>query len=796
MRPDALARALKGLALDLRWAWSPTFTKLWEYIDAEQWRLVCSPWIMITQLGKTRLEALGNDPAFLALVEECRKEQRRAFGTPGWFASVAKGSDLHTVAYFSMEFGLSEGLPIYSGGLGVLAGDHLKAASDLGVPVVGIGLLYGEGYFRQIIAPDGMQQELYPRNEPDQLPLVALRSKDGERIRIPLAFPGRTVFVRVSEVVVGRVRLFLLDTNDAANTPADRAITARLYGGGKEVRLAQEFVLGIGGCRVLRTLGFVPEVRHLNEGHAAFAIFEHAHWLCQEHGFSFEEALMVTRAGNIFTTHTAVEAAFDRFDNALATRYLKVYAQEIGVDVETLLAYGRPHRQPGEAFTMPYLAIRGCGYINAVSRLHGEVSRELFQPEFPRHAVADVPVGSITNGVHVPTWSSATADVLSSDVSDAELWAMRRQNRAALIEGARSRLTRRLLLADASPERLDAASRALDETVLTIGFARRFTSYKRATLLLSQPERLARLLSDQQRPMQIVIAGKAHPDDTYGKTMVRDWVQFAERSDVRNRVVFIDDYDLFVAEELVQGADVWLNTPKRPWEASGTSGMKVLVNGGLNLSELDGWWVEGYHPTVGWALGDGQNHGDDAAWDHQEAEQLYHLLEHDIAPKFYDRDEHGIPQAWLAMMRTSMKTLTPAFSAERMVREYTQNYYLKAAEGFTKRVGDTSRLSKKLRDIFAHLKSAWSGISFGALQEIGRLIRVEVALGSIDPQHVRVELFADTPAEHIALTRDEDGSYSGEVPGERPLSDYTARVRPQVEDAILPLELPLITWQR
>ena len=796
MRPDALARALKGLALDLRWAWSPTFTKLWEYIDAEQWRLVCSPWIMITQIGKKRLELLGNDSVFIGLVEDCRKEQRRAFATPGWFARVNTSNELHTVAYFSMEFGLSEGLPIYSGGLGVLAGDHLKAASDLGVPIVGIGLLYGEGYFRQILAADGMQQELYPRNEPDQLPIVALRDEDGERIRVPLEFPGRTVYVRVSEVVVGRVRLFLLDTNDAANTPADRAITARLYGGGKEVRLAQEFVLGIGGCRVLRKLGFTPEVRHLNEGHAAFAIFEHARWLSEDHGMTFEEALVATRAGNIFTTHTAVEAAFDRFDNGLATRYLKVYAREIGVDLETLLAYGRPNAQPGEAFTMPYLAIRGCGYINAVSRLHGDVSRELFQPEFPRHAVADVPVGSITNGVHVPTWSSATVHGLAPDASNAELWNVRRVNRAALIQGARARLLRRLRLADASEERIAAARAALDPDVLTIGFARRFTSYKRATLLLSQPDRLARLLLHAQRPIQIVIAGKAHPDDTYGKTMVRDWVQFAERSDVRHRVIFVDDYDLFVAEELVQGADVWLNTPKRPWEASGTSGMKVLVNGGLNLSELDGWWVEGYHPSVGWALGDGANHGDDPAWDLHEAEQLYGLLENEIAPKFYNRDAQGIPQAWLEMMRASMKTLTPAFSAERMVREYTENYYLRAASGFVKRIDNKTAIVKKLPETFKFLRAAWHELAFGALQENGRHIRVEIDLGSIDPRHVRVELFADFPVEHITLVRNADGSYAGDVPGKRSIFDYTARVVPNVPDAILPLELPLMTWQR
>lgn len=796
MRPDALSRALKGLALDLRWAWSPTFTKLWERIDAEQWRSICSPWIMITQLGKTRLEALGNDETFMALVDDCRKEQRSSFATPGWFAQVSKGSGLHTIAYFSMEFGLSEGLPIYSGGLGVLAGDHLKAASDLGLPVVGIGLLYGEGYFRQILAADGMQQELYPRNEPDQLPIIALRNADGERIRVPLAFPGRAVYVRVSEVVVGRVRLFLLDTNDAANTPADRAITARLYGGGKEVRLAQEFVLGIGGCRVLRLLGFTPEVRHLNEGHAAFAIFEHAHWLSEEHGLTFEQALLATRAGNIFTTHTAVEAAFDRFDNALATRYLKVYAREIGVNLETLLAYGRPTGVPGEAFTMPYLAIRGCGYINAVSRLHGEVSRELFQPEFPRHAIPDVPVGSITNGVHVPTWSSATAHALPEDASDADLLRMRRQNRLALIEGARARLLRRLLLADASEERLSAARTALDPDVLTIGFARRFTSYKRATLLLSQPDRLARLLLHAERPLQIVIAGKAHPDDTYGKTMVRDWVQFAERSDVRHRVVFVDDYDLFVAEELVQGSDVWLNTPKRPWEASGTSGMKVLVNGGLNLSELDGWWVEGYHPNVGWAMGDGANHGDDPAWDTHEAEQLYELLENEIAPKFYNRDANGVPQEWFAMMRASMKLLTPAFSAERMVREYTVRYYIHAATAYVKRMSNEAQIAKMLPEQMAGIRTAWQSLQFVSHSENGRRISVEVDLGLLDPAHVRIELFADHPADHIQLVRDADGSYYCDVPGARSLSDYTVRAVPFIENAILPLELPLMTWQR
>jgi starch phosphorylase len=796
MSSERLARDLRGLALDLRWAWSPAFTKLWEYIDAQEWRTICSPWIMVSQLGKSRLAALAADAVFIALVDACRDEQRRALATPGWFSRVKKGAQLHTVAYFSMEFGLSEALPIYSGGLGVLAGDHLKAASDLGVPIVGVGLLYGEGYFRQILAADGLQQELYPRNEPNQLPIARLRNAEGEPICVRLAFPGRMVRVRVWEVAVGRVRLLLLDTNDAANTPADRAITARLYGDGKELRLAQELVLGVGGCRVLQELGISPEVRHLNEGHAAFAIFEHARRLRDEHELDFQEALIATRAGNIFTTHTAVEAAFDQFEKALATRYLGVYANEIGVDLEMLLAYGRPHGGHGDAFIMPYLAVRGCGYINGVSRLHGEVSRELFWAEFPRHSVADVPIGSITNGVHLPTWSSPAAHALGTDPSDTELWAMRTANRTALIEGARARLLRRLRLADASSERIASAERALDPQILTLGFARRFTAYKRVTLLLSQPERLIRLLRDPRRPMQIVIAGKAHPADSFGKTLVRDWVQFAERAEARERVVFVDDYDLFVAEELVRGADVWLNTPRRPWEASGTSGMKVLANGGLNLSELDGWWVEGYHPSVGWALGDGENHDDEPDWDQREAEQLYHLLEDEVLPKFYDYDEAGLPRAWLAMMRTGMTYLAPAFSAERMVREYTTDYYLPAAERFVRRIEHQGLTAKRLHGLFGELHEQWSDLQFVMHTVEGRTVEVELEHGRIDPDLIHVELFTDFPVERLPFIREAGGSYRCTVPGGRPLNAYTARVVPRIAEAILPLELPLMTWQR
>jgi starch phosphorylase len=627
---------------------------------------------------------------------------------------------LTTVAYFSMEFMLGEALPIYSGGLGNVAGDQLKAASDLGVPVVGIGLLYQEGYFRQAIAADGSQLALYPINDPGQLQITPVRAASDEWVRLQIHLPAYAMWVRVWQAQVGRLKLYLLDLNDPENPPIVRGITNELYGGGLETRITQEIVLGIGGWRLLRTLGLNPEVCHLNEGHAAFAILERALDFMKSTGQPFEVALQVTRAGNLFTTHTPVAAGFDRFPPDLVKLHLGNYAEsQLGLSFRDLMALGRQNPDNDqEPFNMAYLALRGSGAVNGVSQLHGEVSRSIFQPLFPRWPQDEVPIGHVTNGIHVPTWDSQAADELWTShcgkerwlgemdqaeeairrVPDQELWAMRQASRQVLVNQVRQRYSQQLADSGASPEDIAQAGQILNPEALTLGFARRFATYKRPTLLLHDPGRLMRLLTDPQRPVQLLIAGKAHPADEAGQEMIRQWVQFTRRPEVLGRVIFLSDYDMLLTEQLVGGVDVWVNNPRRPWEACGTSGMKVLVNGGLNLSELDGWWAEAYQPQVGWALGDGQEHGDDPNWDAAEAEALYAILENEVIPNFYTRNADGLPADWLAKMRESMATLTAQFSANRAIRQYTKEHYLPQAAAYEARRLQQSALGRSQTD--------------------------------------------------------------------------------------------------
>src|ERR1700733_11610903 len=652
--------ALAELALDVRGSWNHAADALWRKLDSELWDLTHNPWVVLQTVSRKRLQRASADAQFRDQLEMLLRSRRQALDAPAWFQSSYPQSALKRVAYFSMEFMLSEALPIYSGGLGNVAGDQLKAASDLGVPVVGVGLLYQQGYFRQVIDHEGAQRALFPYNDPGQLPISPLRTADGEWLRIKIDLPGYSVWLRTWQVQIGRVQLYLLDSNDAANFPAWRGITSELYGGGPELRLQQELLLGIGGWRLLAALGIRPQVCHLNEGHAAFAVLERARAWMQESGQDFTAALATTRVGNLFTTHTAVAAGFDRFAPELIEQYLGEYARSaLGISTEQLLALGRASPQDwSESFNMAYLAIRGSGAVSGVSRLHGKVSRQIFGNLFPRWPEDEVPVGYITNGVHMPTWNSVQAQALwasagaadcwqSPDgaaaagirsVSDADLWRFRNESRTALIESARARLARMMMISGESQDTTEGARQLLDPKVLTLGFARRFATYKRPNLLLRDTARLLRLLSNADCPVQLIIAGKAHPADEPGQALIRQWLQFIRGTDARNHVIFLADYDMDVAEQLVQGADVWINTPRRPWEACGTSGMKVLVNGGINLSELDGWWVEAYSPEVGWALGDGQEHGDDPGWDAAEADALYSILEWKVIPEFYARD--------------------------------------------------------------------------------------------------------------------------------------------------------------
>jgi starch phosphorylase len=617
------------------------------------------------------------------------------------------------------------------------------------------------------------------------------------------------------------------------NFPAHRGITSELYGGGPELRLQQEMLLGIGGWRLLAALGLQPEVCHLNEGHAAFAVLERARGFMEATAQPFEVALAVTRAGNLFTTHTAVAAGFDRFPPALIEQYLGHYAeQKLGITRHDLLALGRQNPDDAsESFNMAYLAIRGSGAVNGVSRLHGEVSRQLFAPLFPRWPEGEIPVGHVTNGVHMPTWDSAPADdlwtkacgkdrwlgtteTLEQDirrVSDASLWQFRTAASQSLVAYARARLSLQLAVSGAPPEAVDGAKHLFDPHVLTLGFARRFATYKRPNLLLRDPERLLRLLTNPQRPVQLIMAGKAHPADQAGQALIQEWTRFIRRPEARPHVIFLSDYDMDLTEHLVQGVDVWINTPRRPWEACGTSGMKVLVNGGLNLSELDGWWAEAYTPEVGWALGDGQEHGDDPAWDATEAGALYDLLEREVIPEFYARDEEGIPTAWVARMRESMARLTPRFSAHRAVREYTEQHYVPAAAAYRERAANQGAMGRKMVAWQHSLDQEWGSVRFGALRvetdEAHHAFEVEVFLGALDPQAVRVELYADGSngdepvREEMKRVRQLDGApggyvYSAAVPATRPPGDYTARVMPHCDGVAIPLEDARIVWQR
>jgi len=834
---------LGDLAADLRWTWSHGADHLWRALDDAAWATSQNPWHLLREVPRERLERLAADESFVGEVHRLAAAREKYLADGGWFSSAHGSRGPHGIAFFSMEFGLGEALPLYAGGLGVLAGDYLKAASDLGVPAVGVGLLYQEGYFRQTIGSDGVQHELYPYNEPSLLPIAPALASDGRSLYVELEFPGRLLHLRIWHAIVGRVRLYLLDTNDPRNSPADRGITSKLYGGDSGTRFLQEVVLGIGGWRLIDTLGLDVDVCHLNEGHPAFAILERARCFMNATNvpgktpLSFHEALWATRAGNVFTTHTAVSSAFDRFGAGFVEEhlpYVRIYAERLGISLPEILALGR--RNPddvNESFNLAYLAIRGCATTNGVSALHGVISRRLFQDLFPRWPEHEVPITHVTNGVHTPTWDSPPVDRLwetwcgkdrwrgdqmdagagMTKVPDEELWACRNEARATLVDVVRHRLGRQLAFRGEQSRFVDDAKSVLDPNALTLGFARRFTEYKRPALLLRDRARLIRLLTDRDRPVQLLVAGKAHPSDELGKRAIREWVTLAQEHGLRDRLVFLEDYDMTLAHELVRGVDVWINTPRRPWEACGTSGMKVLVNGGLNLSELDGWWAEAYSATMGWAIDGRADEGvadDDASRDEREAEQLYRILEAEVVPEFYARDTRGLPVRWLARVRASMGSLAPRFSANRMVREYVDALYAPAATRHRQRTGDDARVARELALWRDGIDRAWSGVTFGAFdvraERDGYHFSVCVDLGVIEPSMVRVELYAEPTAADAGVRtqmelvhRGDRGhglTYSAFVATARPSSHFTPRVIPFHPEACVPAEGGLIAWQR
>lgn len=828
--------SLRSIALDLRWSWSHEGDALWGYIDEKLWERTLNPWTVLQGASRERLKQLSSDKKFLEKLQAFEAARTEYLTKPGWFREADGHKKVGGIAYFSMEFGLGSALPIYAGGLGILAGDVLKSASDLDIPVIGIGLLYQEGYFRQLIDSQGMQLETYPYNEPASLPVEPVILPEDGWLRIGLELPGRILQLRVWKAMVGRVTLYLLDANDPVNSPLDRGITAKLYGGGPELRLMQEIVLGVGGWRVIEALHPEVDICHVNEGHAAFAIIERARQLALKSNLDFWEALWATRAGNLFTTHTPVAAGFDRFPADLLRKYLPYVEGALhgrGVKIDDVLALGRadPHNTE-EPFNMAFLAQRGSAVTIGVSRLHGEVSRRIFQPLFPRWPSCEVPINYVTNGIHIPTWDSAGADKLWNKVygkgrwrsptgkarepispdmiSDEELWSMRGEGRQRLVRYARIHLSRQMREGGFGLDEVRRADTVLDPNVLTLGFARRFTEYKRPNLLLRDLERFDKLLHNTAYPVQIVVAGKAHPADTVGKEMIQSWINLARNPRYRHHVLFLEDYDISLAQEMTQGVDVWINTPRRPWEACGTSGMKVLVNGGINCSTLDGWWDEAYTDEVGWSIGDGSG-GAAEDVDARDIQSLYEVLEKQVIPEFYDRDGHGLPRAWLKRIRESMGRLTPEFSGARMMTDYVEQAYLPQAKSVRERLKDNCAAAKSMNNWARGVFSRWNSLHIGqpvASTSDGSVhVVVPVYLGEVDPASVRVEMFADQTAEHapevIMLHQEHPiaGStngyiFAGAVVSPRPLEDYTVRVVPYHPQAYLPAELPLIAWQK
>ena len=828
---DMLAQ-LSELAMDLRWTWDHATDKIWRQLDPVLWELTQNPLVVLQTVSRERIEKALVDPIVREIIIELTDAKRQHTLAPAWFQNTYPQSPLTGVAFFSMEFMLSEALPIYSGGLGNVAGDHLKTASDLGVPLYGIGLLYQQGYSRQVIYSNGAQQYVAPFNDPGQLPVSPLRDAKGEWLRIEIKLPGYAVWLRTWKAQVGRVNLYLLDSNDAANFPVLRGITSELYGGDATMRLLQELILGIGGWRLLKALGLRPEVVHLNEGHSAFAVVERAACLMEELPLSFDEALTITRSGTLFTTHTAVGAGFDLYDPHLLEQYLGAYVNNrLKLSFPSFLALGRKNPQdPSEPFNTAFLAIHGSRSVNGVSRLHGQISRQLFAGLFPRWPLEEVPVGHVTNGVHMSTWDSAEADRLWTEtcgkerwlgalddlpqhmcaISDTQLWAMRNEQKASFVNYLRYRYSQQLAMTGMPLTDIEGAKEIFDPAVLTLGFARRFAGYKRPNLLLTEPGRLKQILANEEKPVQLVIAGKAHPADAAGKAMIRQWVQFIRQESLQQKVVFLSDYDMHLSEHLVQGVDLWINTPRRPWEACGTSGMKVLVNGGLNLSELDGWWDEAYRPEFGWAIGDNSSHDGDPSWDAKEAEQLYTHLEREVIPAFYHRSEDGVPVAWVEKIRQSMGRLTPQMSSNRSLRDYVDMYYLPAAEVYRQRLAGNGAKGKALAGWKNNLEKNWPTLSFGHVTvkpgKTEHLFSVQVHPGKLSIDDFSVEIFADGKdggkAEKYCLTacrslpaQEDSVTFCTTIPVSRNAADFTARIIPRNKDLLIPLEAPLICWE-
>ena len=845
---------LEALAYNMFWSWNAEYIDLFKRIDPKLWE-ACghNPVKLLGSVSQARLEDLALNDGFVYHLEKATEDIKEQLEAPTWFEKVYSNKTKPLIAYFSAEFGLHESLPIYSGGLGILAGDHLKSASDLGVPLIGIGLLYQKGYFQQYLNTDGWQQEHYNQNDFYNMSVKPVRKKSGRSLKIKVSFPGRSVSVKVWQVQVGRIVLYLLDTNVPENSPEDRGITSSLYGGAEEMRICQEIILGIGGLKALEAMKIEPTVCHMNEGHAAFMALERVRKMQSSKKMTFDEALEATRSSNVFTVHTPVAAGCDEFKPELMDKYFGHYWGKLGLNRKDFLGLGRVNSDnDDEAFSMPVLAIRMSSYRNGVSQLHGEVSQKIWGKLWPELPIEEVPIQSITNGVHAKTWLSPEMNDLYErylgsnwsgesidksvwqnieNIPDEEFWRIHQRCKERLIGFARKRLKEQMLRRGSYHTELGWAEEALDPEALTIGFARRFATYKRGNLLLREPARLRKLLNDPERPVQLVFAGKAHPRDTEGKEIIRQIVHFAKKHGIRRRIVFIENYDMNVARYLVQGVDVWLNNPRRPLEASGTSGMKAAVNGVLNLSTLDGWWCEGYTPEGGWVIGAGEEYDDAGYQDAVESQALYNLLENEVVPLYYAKSSDRLRRQWIKRMKNTIKWCAPRFNTNRMVADYARKFYAPAAERWRLLTAEAMTRARALAMWRTNTKNAWQDLSIENIDvqindgdkvhklngkqpqlAVGAQLRVEaeVKLGRLDPDDVSVQIYhgiVDSAGkiengEVSPMNCKSDGEngdatvFAGAIPctmsGQH---GFAVRIMPNHDDLNEPYEPGMILWE-
>lgn len=829
---------LHELAFNLWWTWHPEGVALYQFIDPTLWHKVEHNAVrLLAEVSPARLVALAQDPQFLARYDQLMADFAAYMSdTETWFTRHHPKAASKTIAYFCAEFGLHESLPIYSGGLGILAGDHCKEASDLGLPLVGVGFLYPQGYFRQRIEQDGRQEAIYEKLHFSDVPAKPATDPTGREVKVEVDLPGRTVYAKVWQIQVGRISLYLLDTDIEPNAPADRTLSARLYGGDHEMRIAQEIMLGIGGVRTLRKLGIDANVWHMNEGHSAFLGLERCRELVQGLGVPFDVAREVAAANAVFTTHTPVAAGNDVFSFDLVDRYFATFWPQLGLDREQFHNLAREQTSWGAGFSMTVLALRLSDQRNGVSRLHGDISRAMWNFLWPDLEQDEVPITSITNGVHTASWLAPRLALLYRhylgpdwydhldephvwdcihDIPDGELWEVHHELKAQLIEYARNRVAQQRARHGESPQAVAAATELLSPSALTLGFARRFATYKRATLLFRDPARLARILRDPAHPVQIVFAGKAHPADQPAQDFIRQIHEYARHPEFEGKIVLLEDYDIDMARHLVSGCDVWLNTPIRPHEASGTSGQKASLNGLPNCSILDGWWAEGYNGANGWAIGEERQYQDEATRDDADAAALYDTIEHAILPLFFDRGLDDIPHNWVAVMKEAIRTVAPQFSMRRMVKQYVEELYLPALQLGARIDADNYRPARELAEWKRKIRESWGQVALrvegpreGQLQ-VGEPMEINayVSLGNLRPTDVRVELVAGRdedgdvvdrrviPMQQLAKTDDGLYRYRGQLQAESNGSlVYGVRIVPAHAGLAHPFEVGLARW--